>query len=176
MRATNVAGERSSWSISTRLVGLPRGTAIEAAFATATTPRSSGPIGAAKRSARTSSTGTISTTAASSDTAQVNAAHSRHTDPYRLSVLPRALTASAQAVRSVSPERSTNRASVNAALRNATSGASTETTESALAPKATSAPASTATSAAAAALRGRHASSATARTARMTRPISIVSR
>jgi hypothetical protein len=63
----------------TRLVGLPWGTAIEAALATTTEPRNSGANGAPKRRARMTSGGIMSTTAPSSDTAAVASAHTPHT-------------------------------------------------------------------------------------------------
>jgi hypothetical protein len=63
----------------TRLVGLPWGTAIEAALATTTAPRNNGVNGAPKRRARMTNSGIISTTAPSSDTAAVASAQTAHT-------------------------------------------------------------------------------------------------
>ena len=65
--------------MTTRLVGLPCGTAIETGLATATTPTNSGANGAPKRRCSTSTSGTISTTAPSSETTAVSPAHTAHT-------------------------------------------------------------------------------------------------
>src|SRR5437763_3082541 len=79
MRAVKAAGDMRRLPITTRLVGLPCGTMIDAPLATATAPRNSaGKLVRAVR-LRLSSTGTITTTAASRETAAVRAAEAAQT-------------------------------------------------------------------------------------------------
>ena len=76
------SGERCNRAISTRFVGLPCGTAIDDALATTMIPSRSGRTGTPKSSLKASASGTISTTAPSSDTAHVGATQSRHVNAY----------------------------------------------------------------------------------------------
>ncbi len=91
-------------------------------------------------------------------------------------MLPRAAAARVNAARSARPERSTSPANVNAAPRNAISGATVSAAGVTLAPSATLTPAAAISASATAVLRGRHASSPTARPARITWNISIINR
>ena len=69
--------------MTTRFVGLPCGTATEDAFATTTTPRKSGANGARKRPDKTRTSGTMTTTAPSSETMLVTTPESTQTSAYQ---------------------------------------------------------------------------------------------
>ena len=65
--------------MTTRFVGLPSGTASEAAFATATAPTKNGAKGTRHRRTSARTTGTIKTTAPSSDAMHVSSPDVRQT-------------------------------------------------------------------------------------------------
>jgi hypothetical protein len=166
MWAVKDEGETPAAAITTRFVGLPCGTARDAVVATTTTPSRKGAVGIRHHRPSDSTSGTMSTTEPSSETIQVKSPQRPQTRRKSASVHPRATRASAAAVVSTRPDRTTGAAGDSAAVRNAARGTTTETVGPAPAPSATSAHATNATAAAEHALRGFRARSATAAAAR----------
>ena len=123
--ASNAAGWRCRPLITTRLVGLPCTTAIEKAFATPIVASSSGRAGA-PRSTSASTTGTITTTAPSSESAAVRSAQTRQTRAYTRAVPPPAARARMPAIAPARPVASASRASQMTAVRKQTSGTEAE--------------------------------------------------
>jgi hypothetical protein len=113
------SGESPSRSITTRFVGFPAGSAAEKLFATPTVARSSG-IPCVRRSP--ASTGSITTTAPSSESAAVKSAQAPDTQRNRAGVLPPASRARAAARRSARPERSASIARPITETRKTTGG------------------------------------------------------
>ncbi len=121
--AMNSPGPRPRRSITIRLAGFPWGSASENALATPMVPSSSGRSSSGAARVSVSSTGTISTTAPSSETVAVRRAQRVHTRRYSNARECPARRATASARRRARPVLSANALSQIAAVRNRASGA-----------------------------------------------------